>query len=173
MQWLLQHERVHPIRIVARDGFRHAVAVTFVKGKRGRVIHCGFQYDAVAAYGAQTIFRRSQQSRTNSKATACRGHVNCENVPDPSTPGLRNDEPKNGGVRFIGLTSFAQCLRDHRKSPTQTDVSRKLQSGICNSWGKTFLINPPQAVEILSSKLSQGKIHQLIVAAELHIFRAS
>ena len=95
MQWLLQHERVYPIRIVARDGLRHAVVVPLVEGERGRVIHSGFQYDAVAACGTQTIFRRSQQSGTNSKSSAGRWHVNGENMADPATRGLRNDETQN------------------------------------------------------------------------------
>src|ERR1700680_1172804 len=73
--------------------------------------------------------------------------------------------------RALALPSH--WLGDDRKRPRQPNVGHPFRPRVCNPRRKAFLINAPQAVEILTPKLSQGKFHPVIVAAELHLFRPS
>src|SRR5436305_5716429 len=91
VQVFLQHQRVHAVRVVARPGAEHVIAVPFIESESGDIVHGGFQANGATSGGVQASFGGLQQSGAHARAARPRIHINGHNV--TRRPAMGHDEP--------------------------------------------------------------------------------
>ena len=180
-QIFAQHERVHPVRVIARDNFRDAIAMPLVEGQRWSVVYGSLQNNGVARYHSQAVFDGEQQLRTNAEAAACRQHINANDVAHDPTVVFRDDETHDTWCRLDIRSRVARrrfpvrsnCLGHKRKGSPFSNIGSEFPLRVCNTRRKAFLINAPQAIEILRPVVPEDKFHPVIVARVLEPFLPS
>lgn len=186
----MQDQRIHAIRVIARQRLDHRVAVTFIERQCGKIIDRGFQLDQTATGSAQAFFRAVQQQRSNAMTPSSGYNIDRDDVTN-STFDLSNDEPGNAAIgvrvvrrsagrmirsrstpgsflRIFVLPRGAQGYQAKRRLPPE--VNLQLGPRIRDSRRKTFLVNPPKGVEIgglevTDLEISDREWHILILAA--------
>jgi hypothetical protein len=154
---LLQYKGVYARGIVSWDDLHHAVMMPLIETECGSIVDSGFENHCVAGDMAQALFSRHQQLRAKTTATAGGEHVNGNDVTHSTPAGFGDDETSNAWF-------LSSALGDYGERSPVLDVGCQLPPRVGNAGRKAPLVDAPQDLEILSSILSQGKFHSVILS---------
>jgi hypothetical protein len=131
--------------------------MAFVEGKGRSVVDGGFQHYGVAGSLEQALLGRRQQLGTKAGAAVFGKHVNGDDVTEATAAGF-------GDNKAGDLVIFGRAFGNDGKRLAALNVGGQFPPGVGNAGGKALLVDTPENLEILSTKVSQGKRHSVILS---------